>query len=124
MADCEIDRVGNDRSKHRSGAQTKENAEMEKQLRKFIGLATLITAAVASGQIFQQVQVTVPFSFMAGEKSSPAGDYKVEVDRSRDLITLTSDNFKTFMLTTTFQPGNSGVSCDSIGMETNGFCRP
>jgi hypothetical protein len=31
----------------------------------------------------------------------------VEVDRSRDLITLTSDNFKTFMLTTTFQPGNS-----------------
>jgi hypothetical protein len=51
----------------------KEKAEMEKQLRKFIGAAILITAAAASGQIFHQVQVTVPFSFMAGGKSSPAG---------------------------------------------------
>jgi hypothetical protein len=74
---------------------------MKMQIRKLVGVAMLLTAAAASGQIAHQVQVTVPFSFMAGGKSSPAGEYRVEIDRTRDMLTLSSDNFKTFMLTTT-----------------------
>jgi len=75
--------------------------KMEKQIRKLVGVAILLTAAAASGQIAHQVQVTVPFSFLAGGKVSPAGQYKVEFDSTRDLLTLSSDNFKTFLLTTT-----------------------
>lgn len=81
---------------------------MKKQLSKFVGAAILLTAAVAWGQVPHQMQVTVPFSFMAGGKDSPAGDYRVQVDRSQDLVTLSSDHFKTFTLTTsTFRPGSS-----------------
>jgi hypothetical protein len=81
---------------------------MKMQIRKLVGVAILLTAAAASGQIAHQVQVTVPFSFMAGGKISPAGEYRVEYDYTRDLLTLSSDKFKTFMLTTTtVQPGET-----------------
>jgi hypothetical protein len=74
---------------------------MKMHIRKLVGVAILLTAAAASGQIAHQVQVTVPFSFMAGGKNSPSGEYQVEIDRTRDLLTLSSGNFKAFMLTTT-----------------------
>ena len=81
---------------------------MKIQIGKFVGVAILLIAAAASGQISQQVQATVPFSFMAGEKVSPAGNYRVEIDRSRGMLTLSSDKFKTFMLTTSsYQPGDN-----------------
>jgi hypothetical protein len=74
---------------------------MKMQIRKLVGVAILLTAAAASGQVAHQVQVTVPFSFVAGGKISPAGQYRVEFDYTRDLLTLSSDNFKAFLLTTT-----------------------
>lgn len=81
---------------------------MTKQIRKLLSVAMLLIAAAASGQIAHQVQVTVPFSFMAGGKVSPAGEYRVEIDYTRDLLTLSSDNFKTFMLaTTTVESGDT-----------------
>jgi hypothetical protein len=81
---------------------------MKIQIGKFVGVAILLIAAVASGQISQQVRATVPFSFMAGDKVSPAGNYRVVIDRGRAILTLSSDRFTIFMLTTnTYQPGDN-----------------
>ncbi|HEV2699328.1 MAG TPA: hypothetical protein VGU90_15140 [Terriglobales bacterium] len=81
---------------------------MNNRFKTFVGVAILLTAVAACGQISQQVQATVPFSFMAGEKRSPAGDYRVEIDRNRGVIILSSDTSKILMLTTsTYQPGDN-----------------
>ena len=73
---------------------------MTRQIRNFAGLALLLTAVAASGQLSHQARVTVPFSFMAGGRSTPAGDYKVNVDLSRDLVTLSTDGSNPIMLIT------------------------
>ncbi|OLE14666.1 MAG: hypothetical protein AUG89_01040 [Acidobacteria bacterium 13_1_20CM_4_56_7] len=73
---------------------------MTRQIRNFAGLALLLTAIAASGQLSHQARVTVPFSFMAGGRSTPAGDYKVNVDLSRDLVTLSTDGSNPIMLIT------------------------
>ena len=74
---------------------------MKMQIRKLVGVAILLTAVAASGQIARQVQVTVPFSFMAGGKISPPGEYKAGIDYAWDRLTLSSDKSKIFLLTTT-----------------------
>ena len=73
---------------------------MTRQIRNFAGLALLLTAVAASGQLSHQARVTVPFSFIAGGRSTPAGDYKVNVDLSRDLVTLSTDGSNPIMLIT------------------------
>ena len=73
---------------------------MTRQIRNFAGLALLLTAVAASGQLSHQARVTVPFSFIAGGRSIPAGDYKVNVDLSRDLVTLSTDGSNPIMLIT------------------------
>ena len=73
---------------------------MTRQIRNFAGLALLLTAIAASGQLSHQARVTVPFSFMAGGRSTPAGAYKVNVDLSRDLVTLSTDGSNPIMLIT------------------------
>jgi hypothetical protein len=67
---------------------------MTGKIRSFAGLAMLLTAIAASGQISLRAQVTVPFSFVAGGKSSPAGDYRVLLDKERNMVTLTSNSSK------------------------------
>jgi hypothetical protein len=89
-------------------AHKEKAVKMKKQIGKFVGVAILFTAAAASGQISQKVRATVPFSFMAGDKVSPAGNYRVEIDRGRAILTLSSDKFTIFMLTTSsYQPGDN-----------------
>ena len=73
---------------------------MTRQIRNFAGLALLLTAVAASGQLSHQARVTVPFSFIAGGRSTPAGDYKVNVDLSRDLVTLSTDGSNPIMVIT------------------------
>ena len=73
---------------------------MTRQIRNFAGLALLLTAVAASGQLSHQARVTVPFSFIAGGRSTPAGDYKVNVDLSRDLVTLSTDGSNPIMVFT------------------------
>jgi hypothetical protein len=84
---------------------------MTKQIRTFAALAMLLTALAASGQIGQQARVTVPFSFVAGRTSSPAGDYKVSFNRDRNVVTLISNNSKPIMfLTISASPSPDGRS--------------
>lgn len=83
---------------------------MKSNFRMFIGSAILLTAVAASGQISKQVRATVPFSFMAGEKRSPAGDYTVGFDRNQSYLTLSSDNFKIFILPTSTSAGGDNRS--------------
>lgn len=67
---------------------------MTGKMRSLVGLAMLLTAIAASGQISHKARVTVPFSFVAGGTSSPAGDYSVLVDKERNMVTLISDGSK------------------------------
>jgi hypothetical protein len=73
---------------------------MTKRIRSLAGLAMLLTAIAAGGQITQQARVTVPFTFVAGGTSSPAGDYKVSFNRDRNVVTLTSNSSKPIMFLT------------------------
>jgi hypothetical protein len=73
---------------------------MNKRIRSLAGLAMLLTAIAAGGQITQQARVTVPFTFVAGGTSSPAGDYKVSFNRDRNVLTLTSNSSKPIMFLT------------------------
>ena len=70
---------------------------MTRTIRSLASLAVLLTAIAASGQLAQQARVTVPFSFVAGGTSSPAGDYRVSVNRDQNLVTLISNNSKSIM---------------------------
>ena len=74
---------------------------MKRHIRNLAGIAMLLTAIAASGQLSHELRVNVPFSFMVGRVTSPAGDYIVEVDRSRGLVTLRPYQSRpTFLLTT------------------------
>ena len=73
---------------------------MTAQIRSFAGLAVLLTAIAASGQIAHQARATVPFSFVAGATSSPAGDYRVSVDKDRNTVTLISNSSKPIVFLT------------------------
>ena len=73
---------------------------MTRTIRSLASLAVLSTAIAASGQLSQQARVTVPFSFVAGGTSSPAGDYNVLVDKERNLITLSSNRSKPIIFLT------------------------
>lgn len=74
---------------------------MKRHIRNLAGVAMLLTALAASGQLSHELRVTVPFSFMVGRVTSPAGDYTVEVDRSRGLVTLTPYKSRSTLLLTT-----------------------
>jgi hypothetical protein len=78
----------------------KEKAEMRRQIRNFVGLAVLLTAISANAQFYHQARVTVPFSFMAAGKSSPPGDYRVNIDRERDVVMLATDGSNPIMFLT------------------------
>jgi hypothetical protein len=73
---------------------------MTGKIRSLAGLAMLLTAIAASGQISQRARVTVPFSFVAGSTSSPAGDYRVLVNEEGNVVTLISDSSKPIMFLT------------------------
>jgi hypothetical protein len=74
---------------------------MKRHIRNLAGVAMLLAAIAASGQLSHQLRVNVPFSFMAGRVTSPAGDYTVEVDRSRGLVTLRPYKSRSTLLLTT-----------------------
>jgi hypothetical protein len=82
---------------------------MTRQFRNFAGLAMLLTAIAATGQLSHQSRVNVPFAFMAAGRSLPAGDYRVDMDLTRALVTLSAYNSKPIMFLTVraWQPQNA-----------------
>jgi len=62
---------------------------MTTQIRILLGSILLLTAAMASAQTLR-VAVKVPFSFVAGSQSLPAGDYTMELNRERNIVVLRS----------------------------------
>jgi len=84
---------------------------MIRKIRSLASLAMLLTAIAATGQISQQARVTVPFSFVAGGTSSPAGDYRVSFNKDRNVVTLIGDGAKPIMfLTISAWPSPDGRS--------------
>jgi len=73
---------------------------MTRHIRNFAGLAVLLTAISAHGQVGQQARVTVPFSFVAGGKSSPPGDYRLNISRDGNLATLSTADASGIMFLT------------------------
>ena len=57
-----------------------------------LGFILLLMAAMASAQTVQRVTVTVPFSFVAGSHSLPAGDYTIELNYEKDTMILRSED--------------------------------
>jgi hypothetical protein len=87
---------------------TKEKAEMTRLIRSFAGLAALLTAVAANAQYPHEARVTVPFSFMVEGRSSPPGNYLVDIDREREVVTLICRAAKPIMFITSnaWQPQN------------------
>ena len=73
---------------------------MTGKIRSLAGLAMLLTAIAASGQIAHQQRVTIPFSFVAGSTNSPAGDYTVSFNTDHNVVTLTGGGAKPIMFLT------------------------
>jgi len=61
----------------------------------FLLAVLMLLPTMASAQITQQVAVSVPFSFVADGHQMPAGDYTIELNLEKRVITLrSSGDFK------------------------------
>jgi len=76
---------------------------MKNVIRSFGALALALAAISASAQ--PSTQVSVPFAFAAAGKIFPAGDYRVSLDESNDVVSLRGEDLKTIFLMTA--PGES-----------------
>jgi hypothetical protein len=74
---------------------------MTTRIRTLLGSILLLMATMASAQTVQRVTVTVPFSFVAGSKNLPAGNYMVELNTdsgTRGVIVLRGDGQQPILL--------------------------
>jgi hypothetical protein len=62
---------------------------MTTRIRTLLGSILLLMATMASAQT---VRVTVPFSFVAGSKNLPAGDYTIELNRRKGAMIIRSED--------------------------------
>jgi len=62
---------------------------MTTRIRTLLGSSLLLMATMASAQT---VHITVPFSFVAGSKNLPAGDYTIELNRAKGAMFLRSED--------------------------------
>ena len=62
---------------------------MTTRVRTLLGSILLLMATMASAQT---VHFTVPFSFVAGSKNLPAGNYIFELNRENNTMTLLSED--------------------------------
>ena len=57
-----------------------------------VGSLLLLLSSMASAQVVQRVAVTVPFAFVVGSSSLPAGDYSFELNREGNRMILRSED--------------------------------
>jgi hypothetical protein len=62
---------------------------MTTRIRTLLGSILLLMATMASAQT---LHFTVPFSFVAGSKNLPAGDYTIELNRRQGAMILRSED--------------------------------
>jgi len=62
---------------------------MTTRIRTLFGSILLLMATMASAQA---VHITVPFSFVAGDKNLPAGDYTMKLNRENNRIFIRSED--------------------------------
>jgi len=63
---------------------------MKNIARSFIGFLVALAATSAVAQ--NEIQVKVPFAFSAAQRTLPAGDYRVTLDRAVERVTLRGEN--------------------------------
>ena len=71
---------------------------MKNIIRSFGALAVVLAAISASAQ--PSTQVSVPFAFAAAGQMFPAGDYRVSLDESNQIVSLRGQDLKTIFLLT------------------------
>lgn len=64
---------------------------MTLRISALVGSILYLLSSMASAQVVQRVAVTVPFAFVAGSSSLPAGDYSIELNREGNRMTLRSE---------------------------------
>src|SRR5260370_27036683 len=69
--------------------QNSKEKVMTTRIRTLLGSILLLMATMASAQT---VHVTVPFSFVAGSRNLPAGDYTIELNREKDRMIIRSED--------------------------------
>ena len=62
---------------------------MTTRIRTLLGSILLLMATMASAQT---IHFTMPFSFVAGSKNLPAGDYTIELNRAKGAMFLRSED--------------------------------
>jgi hypothetical protein len=72
--------------------QNSKEQIMTTRIGTLLGSILLLMAAMASAQTVQRVTVTIPFSFVAGSHSLPAGDYTIELNHEKDTMILRSED--------------------------------
>jgi hypothetical protein len=65
---------------------------MTPRISTLAGAILLLLASMTSAQGVQRVAVSVPFAFVAGSSSLPAGDYSIELNREGNRMILRSEN--------------------------------
>jgi len=63
---------------------------MKNMVKSFIGFLVALAATSAVAQ--NEIQVKVPFAFSAAQRTLPAGDYRVTLDRAVERVTLRGEN--------------------------------
>lgn len=76
---------------------------MRKALKTFAAIALLLGPIAVMAQDQHQLRVTIPFSFVAGDTLAPAGDYRLEIDSTRNVVTFWSPDTSTSMLLLTMK---------------------
>jgi hypothetical protein len=71
---------------------------MKNVIRTFGVFALALAAVSASAQ--PSTQVSVPFAFAAAGQVFPAGDYRLSLNESNNVVTLTGQDLKTIFLLT------------------------
>src|SRR5260370_8129700 len=69
--------------------QNSKEKVMTTRIRTLLGSILLLMATMASAQT---VHFTVPFSFVAGSKNLPAGDYAIELNRRGGSMIVRSED--------------------------------
>jgi hypothetical protein len=76
---------------------------MKNVIRSLGALAVVLAAISASAQ--PSTQVSVPFAFAAAGQIFPAGDYRLSLNESNEVVSLTGQDLKTIFLLTA--PGDT-----------------